>query len=148
MELQFRRKGQGLIARFVGGGLLALLIAFGCVNLSQSSAMNSMTANWWGQLLFLVPFFEFEIQNGDLISLGLFLLGCFGVYVFVVNHPEVSKFLIETEGEMRKVSWPESGEFINASIVVLLSIILITLYLFVLDLVFVRFSQMIGILVP
>lgn len=125
---------------------MALLIAFGCVNLSGSSLLIGWTGGWWNDLLLLVPFFEFEILNGDVISLGIFLLGCTGIYMFFVNHPVVSDFLIETEGEMRKVSWPEGGEFLNAAIVVLIAITLITLYLFLLDWVFVRFSQEIGIL--
>ncbi len=134
LQLRLRKEGQGMIVRTVAGVILVGLLAFGCASLA-----NAVNAAWWdGQIIPTVPFFEFQISNGYLVSFALFMIGCFGVYTQVVNHPDVAEFLIETETELRKVSWPEAGEFLNATIVVLIAIFLIAVFLGLADIIFVR----------
>lgn len=128
-----------MIVRTTAGIILVGLLAFGCASLA-----GAIGAGWWtGNIIPTVPFFEFKIENGEVISFFIFLLGCLGIYTQVVNHPDVSEFLIETERELRKVSWPEGGEFLNASIVVLITIILIAAFLGLADFVFVRLVNLI-----
>lgn len=128
-----------MIVRTTAGVILVGLLAFGCASLA-----GAIGAGWWqGQVIPTVPFFEFQIKNGQLISFLVFLAGCVAIYTQVVNHPDVAEFLIETERELRKVSWPEGGEFLNASIVVLITIILIAAFLGLADLVFVRLVNLI-----
>ncbi len=128
-----------MIVRSTAGIILVLLVAFGCTSL-----VDAIGASWWqqGHILPRVPFFEFEINNGELISFLVFLAGSFGVYVLVINHPVVADFLIETEGELRKVSWPEMNEFFNATIVVLLAIFLIAMFLALADFISVKFMTL------
>lgn len=124
-----------MVVRTVTGIILVGLLAFGCASLA-----NAVNLSWWqnGQVIPTIPFFEFQIKNGDLVSFFVFLVGCLGVYTLVINHPDVAEFLIETETELRKVSWPEGGEFVNATVVVLITIFLIAAFLGLADIVFVR----------
>jgi|SRR5262245_42333771 len=52
----------------------------------------------------------------------------------VVNYPTFADFLIATEAEINKVSWTSRRALIRDTIVVLTSLVLITLFLFVVDL--------------
>jgi preprotein translocase SecE subunit len=53
----------------------------------------------------------------------------FGVGLVVIHRwqqrPRVAELLIETETELRKVSWPKAQEVWNASVVVILSVVVI-----------------------
>lgn len=55
-------------------------------------------------------------------------------------------FFIATEGEMKKVSWSTRREIIGSTKVVILFTILLAVFLFVVDLVFVSFFSWIGVL--
>ena len=46
------------------------------------------------------------------------------------------EFLREVRGELRKVAWPSREEVVNYSIIVFITVILLTFYIFVLDFVF------------
>ena len=55
-----------------------------------------------------------------------------GVYV-VVNRPRVADFLVEVEGELRKVSWPTRREVLGSTVVVLILVAALAAYIFVAD---------------
>ena len=57
-----------------------------------------------------------------------------------------SDFMIATEGEMKKVSWSSKREIIGSTKVVILFTLLMSLFLFAVDLVFIRLFHWIGIL--
>ncbi len=141
LQIRYRKRGQGTVVRTTAGIALTGLVAFGCAGLA-----DTITADWWQTVLWMVPFFEFQIELGAVVSFLVFLLGTLGVYLYVVNHPAVSDFLISTESELRKVSWPEAGEFVNAAIVVLITIFIITGYLAVIDIIFVNLMEVINVL--
>jgi preprotein translocase subunit SecE len=46
------------------------------------------------------------------------------------------EYVKEVRGELRKVAWPTRPEVINYTIVVLVTVLLLTMFVFVLDLVF------------
>lgn len=141
IEFSYRKQGQGSIVRPVAGLSLIGLAAFGCGSLAAGVNMG-----WWEQVLYTIPFFEFQISLGEIISFLLFVGLSFGIYLFVVNHPVASDFLIETEAELRKVSWPEGDEFVNASIVVIISILIIAALLALFDFLFVSLMEQIQVL--
>jgi preprotein translocase SecE subunit len=76
----------------------------------------------------------------------LFLVG-FGVLVFnIANRPTNVDFLIATDSEMKKVNWTTKGELLGSTRVVVLFLFFIALFLFVVDLIFSEFFQLIGVL--
>lgn len=65
-------------------------------------------------------------------------IGCsvFFVWLFfylTFQHERISEFLIDTESEMRKVSWPSLGQVVRSSIAVILIVLILGLYLYLVD---------------
>jgi preprotein translocase subunit SecE len=64
----------------------------------------------------------------------------------IVQYPPFVDFLIATEAEMNKVSWTTRDELRRATIVVIVTVFLISFYLFCVDFVWSTILQRIGIL--
>lgn len=77
---------------------------------------------------------------------GIILLGALVVYWFVASNRKSVDFLINTDGEMRKVNWSTRKEIIGSTQVVIVAAFLIAAILFVIDIVFQQFFQFIGVL--
>jgi preprotein translocase SecE subunit len=56
----------------------------------------------------------------------------------IVNWPAFADFLIATEAEMNKVSWTTRKRLVQDTIVVLVTVILLTVFLFVVDILWIR----------
>jgi preprotein translocase SecE subunit len=69
------------------------------------------------------------------IVLGVVLLWCAWR---VVNWPTFADFLIATEAEMNKVSWTTRKRLFQDTIVVLVTVFLLTAFLFVVDIVWIK----------
>jgi len=63
----------------------------------------------------------------------------------IVNWPRFADFLISVEAEMAKVTWPSKAELIRASIVVIVTIIILAVSLFLFDIVWQWFFNLIGV---
>jgi preprotein translocase subunit SecE len=98
------KRSQGRVTRQVTFGALAVTVAIGCWQLSDTS----MAASWGRSAQYGVP-------------LALFALGIWFVYR-LVNIPRFADFLIAVEAEMVKVSWPSRSELIRSSTVVIVTI--------------------------
>jgi preprotein translocase SecE subunit len=56
----------------------------------------------------------------------------------LVNWPTFADFLIATEAEMNKVSWTTKKRLVQDTVVVLVTVVLLTVFLFVLDVVWIK----------
>ena len=56
----------------------------------------------------------------------------------VVNWPVFADFLIATEAEMNKVSWTSRKRLVQDTIVVLVTVALLTTFLFVIDIIWIK----------
>jgi preprotein translocase SecE subunit len=56
----------------------------------------------------------------------------------IVNWPVFADFLIATEAEMNKVSWTTRKRLYQDTIVVLVTVVLFTLFLFVVDILWIK----------
>src|SRR6202011_2512680 len=75
------------------------------------------------------------------ISLTLPVLMFFAALWFawrLVNWPVFADFLIATEAEMNKVSWTTRKRLVQDTIVVLVTVFLLTTFLFVVDIVWIK----------
>ena len=146
MLSSFYKQKQGLITRWGTFAVLAILFLFGAYrfyyNFFYTTPLEKMPQFWqWLHAKYIwktitIPAVEIDIPLSPrwLISLGLgFILISLSAY-FCFWHQRVSDFLIDTESEMRKVSWPTSKEVVGSSIVVIIAIIVLGLYLFLADL--------------
>jgi preprotein translocase SecE subunit len=66
----------------------------------------------------------------------------------LVNYPPFADFLIATEAELNKVSWTTRKRLVQDTTVVLVTVVLITTFLFAIDLVWSSIFSRIGILQP
>ena len=65
---------------------------------------------------------------------------------WVVNKPNLAEFMIMTESEMRKVSWPTRQSTINWTKVVIFMTLLLACMLWLVDFGFVKLFEVMGIL--
>lgn len=117
MSLEIYKKGQGTRARATAYVLIGILVVFGAyachgefntvgrgVGLPISEALSNLPmigALTWMKVIAFVVFL------GGLLAMHLAL-----------NSPKIADLLIDTEQEMRKVSWPSWPEVKSASLVV------------------------------
>ena len=96
-----------------------------------------------------------RIEGGNPVYIPVqYCIGAFcavlGLLLFfawrMMNKPSNVDFLIATDSEMKKVNWTTRKELIGSTKVVIFFVILISLILFLLDLVFGYFFQMIKVL--
>jgi preprotein translocase SecE subunit len=78
------------------------------------------------------------IQVG--IVLGLVAVLSFWFFT-IFNKPTVVDFLIETEGEMKKVNWPPRSDTVKLTWIVIAGTFMMAAFLFVIDIVFAWLQQ-------
>lgn len=117
----------GRHVRQVTGVAITLVFAFGAYQLYNS---------WQGA----------SSETTRLVTcLAIFLVG--GWLGFrLVNYPRFADFLIATEAEMKKVTWPTRLELIRGTVVVLVVMFTLAIVLFVYDLIWQFIFGLLGIL--
>jgi len=125
----FYRPEEGHRARALIGIAIAVILLYGCHSLWGWLPTEGV----WGQKLFDFGDDQFAVTPGLAISLGLALAFLFGTFR-LINYPRFVDFLIDTENELKKVSWASRRQVISESIVVLATVIIIGVYVFLVDL--------------
>ena len=136
MRLAFYKKGQGYYTRLGTALGLGVLSVLGCYALYRrlggiqvGETITAQVRTW--------------IQAGVPAA----LLGVLAWLVFrAVNHPKFADFMIATEGEMKKVSWSSKKEVIASTRIVLITVILLSVLLGVVDVFFTWVFQWVGVL--
>ena len=115
------------MARMAAFWVLAILIFYGCMSLhtALSSASDSLATPIGGVRL---PILGADLSPAFLISVlvlgtGLFLLNRWQ------NTPKNADLLIETEQELRKVTWPSIDETIQGSVTVIVCVLILMFFL-------------------
>ncbi len=128
--LPWRRAGQGTWARASAYAALAGLTFFGC---TAFYLIPPHTSSWWGDL------WKQEVF-GKVLSLKPILFPSAGIFTTVLlaayllaNREKWADFLIETEGELKKVSWPPRKEYLGSSVVVVIVVVVISVFLHFVD---------------
>ncbi len=75
----------------------------------------------------------------------IIMLACFYVLLRVVNSKRPADFMIATEGEMKKVSWSSKKEIIGSTKVVIVTLLIMGLVLFLVDLFFMRLMKFLNV---
>jgi len=122
------KPSQGRIVRQLTALAIWVIFGLGCYRLSIL-LRGSFPGSSWAEAA---------------IPLGLFAAGAwFGFRL--VNWPRFADFLISVEAEMAKVTWPGKPELIRASIVVIVTILILAVTLFLFDVVWQWFFNLIGV---
>jgi preprotein translocase SecE subunit len=136
MGLEIYKKNQGVWARssaYVLGAFLVLFGAwalYGTINVGGAEALTGDLP-----LIGVVTYYK---------AIALLVAG-FGLFAlhWVLNKPRAVDQLIETEQEMRRVSWPTMREVWNAAVVVVVLTILLGLIMSSFDWVLRKLFQLI-----
>jgi preprotein translocase subunit SecE len=127
------KKGQGYWTRMgtaIGAGFMGVMVSF--------------------ELYQQVPTFLHGTPKHDqrvALIVSIVFLAAYSLLAFwYTNKPSTVDFLVATDSEMKKVNWTTRKELIGSTKVVILFMFLIAIYLFVCDLIFGGFFQMIHVL--
>jgi len=114
MSLEIYKPGQGKIARVTAYSLIGVLILFGAFRLYA-------TFNVPGEGVLVAAKLPIigQVTIMKIIAVIAFGAGILGMHL-VLNSPKLATLLIDTEQEMRKVSWPSKLEVRSATIVVVI----------------------------
>jgi preprotein translocase SecE subunit len=127
------KKSQGLRVRRATIMGILLLAGCGIYSMLRHNTLATVAKHWaisvpftGGRELILLP----DVR----ITLPLVLAGLTLWFAWrVVNFPTFADFLIATEAELNKVSWTTRQRLIQDTIVVMVTVILLTVFLFVVD---------------
>ena len=136
------RKGSQFWATMLGSG--------------QYKAMQGRQARLWtmigiGALLLVGVWRLFESLDGSEIYFQFGLCGTLAalfawVSYRLVHYPPFADFLIATQAEMNKVSWISREDLTRATAVVLITVLLLSLFLFGIDQLWMTLLDWIGVL--
>ena len=126
--LEMYKKGQGSKARLVGmAGSFALVIWGAYALWVQLQGAAALT-----RPLVTVPKLSLDIDLAMIIAVLVGVVAC-GLVVMILNRPRLVDLLIDTESEMKKVSWPSRQEAWNSSVVVVVTVLVMMGLLFFYD---------------
>jgi preprotein translocase SecE subunit len=138
------KKTQGQKVR--RGTILGLLVLAGCGVWTLMNSRVLGTHAWdlvipftGGRSMTLLPNLRFSVPL-------LLAFACFWLAYRVVNYPAFADFLIATEAELNKVSWTTRRRLIQDTIVVLVTVVLLTVFLFVVDQIWAWILTKIGVI--
>ncbi len=121
------KSDQGRLARMAIFWILWILIVYGCWGLRYA-------VKGWGlptaitEALTTLPVIE-EVSYASLFVLILIPAVVAFVLIHALNRPKFADFLIETENELRKVAWPSFKETRQASLVVVITVLILAGFL-------------------
>ena len=135
------KAGQGSLARLSATLGLIITLLLGCVELYAWIQSPKDTS-----LIPLAAFEKLPLLNVPFSLKFVFCAALFGVGTWGIrrwlSRPTTVNALIETESEMKKVSWPTYEESRNATVIVILVAVILTAALFFFDQVFAKLLQL------
>ena len=135
--VEIYKKSQGAVARWTAIISLGALAAFGAYELLVAVTDREVGLRIDAWIVRVVGLRTGLGARGwgILISGGVFL-ACMALIALVTNIPRFADYLIASELELRKVSWPTKGELKRQTIVVIFTLLLFSLVLFLADALF------------
>lgn len=134
LSLRIYKKKQGQIVRGASFGVLSVLFLYGAYQLYffLSQWQWAIQHRFWR---FTVPLVDIPVVVDPrfLISLGCAVFFVWLFYYLCFQRQRISEFLIDTESEMRKVSWPSFMQVVKSSLAVIFIVMLLGLYLYAVD---------------
>ncbi|GJQ50800.1 protein translocase subunit SecE [Candidatus Kuenenia stuttgartiensis] len=146
------KKGQGSYSRIVVGIALGLLALFASISLyNVLIGLPNIFENA------RVPLVDIELTWGLICSVALFVFLGYLICILVAGFKtglrpideggkKAVEFLVETQNELQKVSWPTRYELVGSTIVVIISVVIIGFFILGVDWVVSFFMEYIGVL--
>ena len=134
------RKDQGRVARMAAFWTLAALIFYGCTSLRDTLIGFSPTGLGSAIGGIRIPILGMELTPALLIAALVLGVALWLLYRWEET-PKNADLLIETESELRKVTWPSLEEAINGSWTVVFTVVFLMAFLAGADWVLARLAQ-------
>jgi preprotein translocase SecE subunit len=125
------KQDQGRLARLVTFWTLGVLVLYGCYSFHNEVLLKYFKPSLGAPLIpsmKKIPILGVELNGAFLITLAV-ICGLFWVLYRWEQKPKIADLLIETESEMRKVTWPSLPEAVNSSIVVIVCVVFLMAFL-------------------
>lgn len=136
LDLLTYKPDQGRYARQGAFWTLAALSYYGA-----TTCHSFFDWAWSRQSLgFTVPVLEIDVTPAVLIAVALFFALVIGIRKGL-NHPKFADLIIDTEAEMKRVTWPSWPETLNGSLVVIVTVVALLVVLAGADLILSRFFE-------
>lgn len=133
MVLKIYKKGQGTYTRLTSAIVCLILAAFGCWRLYQMliavNIANATTKVW--------------VQS--LVPVVLFAILALVVHL-ILNSKTIANFMINAEGEIKKVNWSSKQEIVVSTYIVISVVIFMAVFLGATDVIFQLLFRGIGLL--
>ncbi len=128
--MEIFRKGQGKVARI---SVIAFMALIGILLAGWSDTLISDESGLRNRL-FGLDFLGVSISWTHIVSAAVFCV-CVIAGLALVNTPKTATFLIDTESEVKKVSWSTYKELTSSTGVVIMASFFVALFVGVADLV-------------
>jgi preprotein translocase SecE subunit len=134
------KEGHGVLVRRIAFVAIASLIVWGGTELYGwlYSGEWVRTHRW---VDYPIPVIRQYVDPAFVISWIAVIAGCVLVYR-ALNRQKAADFLIETDTEVRKVTWPTWSDAWNSSLIVLLFVVVMTGFIFLSDFVINRLMRL------
>lgn len=135
------RKDQGRYARMFAFWALVLLVAYGCFH---GGGLADLVDRWMGESnpVFIDPFPILKtLKASTLVALGVLAIVAFAIHR-ILNRPKIADTLIDTEGELHKVTWPTWGEAWHGTMAVTVMVVILFVFLTLVDLSLIKVMLM------
>lgn len=122
---------QGRLTRLFAYWAMVGMVFFGCTFLYQQlyQFVEALRPALGGQQ---IPLTSYDLNGARVISFVVFVIGAVSVHRYM-QREKVVETLVDTETELKKVTWPTFNETINSSLVVVAFVVLLTGYLWLSD---------------
>ena len=130
-KMTYARPGLGRAVRLSAFGGIGALAAFGAYALYMAPPIHSL---WWTDVLGPAMIFGKALSLKPILfpAAGIFLAVMSGIFL-LLNQEKWADFLIETEGEIKKVSWPARKEYVGSAAIVVLVVAIVSMFLHYVD---------------
>ncbi len=142
MKFEIYKKGQGKIARWSAAIGASVLLLLGCYRLYWWLQSKVWASTPIGGIE--VPVLNVPLSAAFVVALAAVAAVGLGVF-YASNRPDAADLLIDTETEMRKVTWPTVEEAKNSSLVVIACVTIMALMITLFDIVLRQVFQLVGI---
>ncbi len=152
MGFVVHKRGQGMYARVSAMLVLGFAVFYGCMELYQSDLMETLpvlvslrylTVTWGMAVVGTI----FAVLVALVIALTIgFVTQRRRLKGLENKSLRFVDFLIDVEGELRKVAWPSRKQLVSATSVVLITTVLFAIFIFSVDQILHRFMRLAGIL--
>jgi len=132
--LDYAKPGQGFWVRTVGYAAFGAMGLFAAISLHRSLYQALPSGSEFLSGLWATSILGYEVTLRPIffpsVATGLLLLVA---YHFFMNRAKWVEFMIETQSEVRRVSWPARKEWVGSSIVVVIVGAFISVFLYLVD---------------